>query len=623
MKINVLHIVLSLLFLFCHQNGKGQIIVVPTDLNVQKIGKSIAYWEDANCDASIEFVFQNKDSLDFQPYQKDFFTYDQPNSCPWIYFQLVNPSDKNIQLQLRLDNHKLSVIKWHTFRKGVKVNSEITGDNLFFSQRPVQHLNYIFPTELVAGDTLDCYLFLYRGTNVIYSNIYIQTMDEFIGVSAIKNYKMGILLGISFFFVIIALVILILFRTKLLLFYFLMILFMFIFSIAMEGIGFQYIWGDGGKFAARFVSIFSPLVQIISFISFGVLYFKTKQLHPKAHRLLWGLFGIIGMLIFVGLPIMILFKDSFFHYKAVTRILVYFFEGVIIAAFLIILSIAIQEYRKRKDIELIAFMMVIIVYLFFLVAFFLQTTGAMWVTEILEYSLLPSFIFEMIVLTFIIFRNYRKNLLEKEKLEISYNQNQIKIANALLQGEELERRRIASDLHDSLGSLLSMVKLFLSQVDFKDKVIVENWVAQAHTKTRSISQSLMPKSLFTLGLIAAIEDRSVELEKTKDVKILLVNNELSFPYNDSQKTNIYRLVNELLQVAINESSAKHITIYLTQHKDELNLIIEDDGKGNLNKEILQNKMNGRIMNRVKAMKADLICDSILGRGTSVVIDFNL
>ena len=621
-KINLYIIFFCTSFLWI-ENVNASIVPIDSDLEIKNIAPYIQTYSDTSCNRSIDFLIENLNRLKFEKHKEDYFNYDQVNSCPWVRVQITNISVQELQFYLRVDNHKISIVDWYVFNNGKLHDHILTGDDLKFSQRPILDLDYLLPIQIAPADTLDCFLKLYRGTNIISTNLFIESKNHFIGFSANEKYQLGIFVGISFFFVVIAFVIALLFRTKLLFIYLLMVVTMFFYCITSEGLGYQYLWGNSSKFIKRLFGIGLPVIQLFSFMFFGILYFKTKELHQRYHKVLRGLIIFLIGLIVIGIPLIVLIRDSFFWYKFISRILVFILNATIIVVFFVTLIISIQEYKRAKSKSVLAYIAVIIVYLILLMSVFLHLTGIFPDDSIVKYSLFPGFIFEMAALTFIIIQGYQIELKEKEKLEFEYNQNQVKLVNALLEGEEQERQRVASDLHDSLGSLLSISKLYLSQVKIENRDEVEKWLNKAQTETRRISNALMPKVLFTLGLVPAIKDMCERNELAEKIAIGFVKNDLVFDYSDFQKINIYRLVEELLNVAIIESCAKKITIQLTEFDEELNLIIEDNGNGKLKDSFFERSGKNNIPTRVQALDGEMIIDSTEGRGTSVVIDFLL
>ncbi len=621
MKVSRIHIEFILFFIFCFfptKNIKASIILLDGNIEMINLSPKVQYWGDTTFTAHIEKVLKI-DKTNFKSNQGNYFLFPYVNACPWVNFQLVNIDTQRLNFYLNVDNYRISEADLYIYNNGRLVNQISTGERYDFNQRPVEHIDFLFPISIASNDTLDCYLRLFRSSNLVFSNLKLETSEHFIGRSATKNYKLGIFIGIALFFVIIAFVSLLLFRRRLLFFYFLMVLAMFIFCLMREGTGHQYLFGNSGIWIKWIYFFGVPILQLFAIVMFGITYFKTARSFPKMH--LWFMRVGFFMLILVGLGVFLLvaLSGKVQMFKLVSYNLILLLQFTILFTFILLTALGIQAYIKKKNIESLAYITVIGVYLFFAISMFLQSRGVVLQGSILKFSIFTGFIFEMIVLTFLVVRNYRNNLREKEKLEIANNRNQIKIANALLQGEELERRRIASDLHDSIGSILSISKLYLSQVTLDNKSTLENWIDKAHAETRRLSNALMPKSLFTLGLVSAIEDLCELLKKSNTIKISFIKNELIFQYSDFQKINIYRLINELLEKILKETQPKNITIHLTEFENELNLIIESDGKT----EVAFLQKSKTIQTRIEALKGIFHVDFNIRSGTSVVMDFTL
>ena len=149
---------------------------------------------------------------------------------------------------------------------------------------------------------------------------------------------------------------------------------------------------------------------------------------------------------------------------------------------------------------------------------------------------------------------------------------------------EKERSRIATDLHDGLGPLMSVIKF---QVDY-----VNNSLEKPHTElekasgqldglieqVREIANNLMPSALHRKGLITAIEEYIGKVESTGKLKI-------EFHYsNDPMLSNemaiqVYRALQEIIHNCLKHSGAQSMTISLEKEKEGLKIICRDDGKG--------------------------------------------
>lgn len=202
---------------------------------------------------------------------------------------------------------------------------------------------------------------------------------------------------------------------------------------------------------------------------------------------------------------------------------------------------------------------------------------------------------------------------------------------SMIEGQEIERERIAKDLHDSLGGLLSTIKLQFEQLSQsinstrakKEYRKSNELLDTAVEEVRSISRNLQPSALRNLGLIPAINDliNRVEGEHAPEVTF----QHYDYPENVPTMVNlsIYRIIQEMLNNALKYSQAEEVLIQLTKEGDEIVLLFEDDGVG-FEIDNLKRKGMGleNIKSRVDYLKASLNIDSRVGEGTSYMVHIN-
>lgn len=223
--------------------------------------------------------------------------------------------------------------------------------------------------------------------------------------------------------------------------------------------------------------------------------------------------------------------------------------------------------------------------------------------------------------------------IQKEEInnqQISKLEDDIKINSmkSMLEGQEIERERIAKDLHDSLGGVLSTIKLQFDSVQNKVKGVGDiREYKKAHTlidaavdEVRSISQNLQPSSLENLGLIAAIKDLINRFDGPKypDIDFQFY----SFPEGLNKMTSlyIYRMVQELLHNSIKHAQASEIMIQLIKDEDELVIHFEDDGIGFDPENTRKGGMGmDNLKGRASYLKGSITIDSKIGEGSSFLI----
>jgi two-component system, NarL family, sensor kinase len=252
----------------------------------------------------------------------------------------------------------------------------------------------------------------------------------------------------------------------------------------------------------------------------------------------------------------------------------------------------------------------------------------------------------LILLFFLLFRSYRlkqrillakKNneIKEKKIAELLKNQ-ELKSISAMLEGQEGERKRIAQDLHDRLGSMLSMVKLHFKSVEENIQVIREdnlvmyskanNLLDEACEEVRKIANDLNSGVLNKFGLIPALNNLKESIEATGQLKIVVLDfgfdgNRLEY----SVEINIYRIIQELVCNVLKHSKATEVSLQLLKKEKRLNIVVEDNGIGfNINQ--IKNKKGMGLKNiesRVNSLNGELNIDSGKGAGTTITIDIPL
>ena len=209
-------------------------------------------------------------------------------------------------------------------------------------------------------------------------------------------------------------------------------------------------------------------------------------------------------------------------------------------------------------------------------------------------------------------------------------EDNIKISSmqSMLEGQENERERISKDLHDSLGGLLSTIKLQFDSVQSKMEKVgglreyksANRMLDTAVEEVRSISQNLQPGSLMKLGLIPALKDlfNRFDEEIYPEVDFQYYNIPDKIP--NMVALSIYRVIQELLHNTIKHANANEILIQINTENDELVIQFEDDGLGYDINNIKKKGMGLENMkSRINYLKGQLSVDSKEGEGTSTLI----
>lgn len=210
---------------------------------------------------------------------------------------------------------------------------------------------------------------------------------------------------------------------------------------------------------------------------------------------------------------------------------------------------------------------------------------------------------------------------------------EVESLNAMLEGQDQERQRIAADLHDSLGGTLAAVKVSLftlqkklsGQSDDASKAYshTRDLLEEAYKEVRRISHDLAGSMIEHEGLLTALDKLCDTLREHSGLAINLESSGLEEMNLDGKtEVQLYRIVQEIFQNIIKHAQAKRVSVQLSKQRDRLNLLIEDDGVGfEYNPENSSTGIGLRnIAARVKQLKGTLEIDSAQDQGTTTIID---
>jgi len=260
--------------------------------------------------------------------------------------------------------------------------------------------------------------------------------------------------------------------------------------------------------------------------------------------------------------------------------------------------------------------------------------------NILIYSLL-GILFVMSGLGFSIYNNVHKNkiiveqqlLAKEQQLSEMEKERQLIATKSVLKGEESERSRMARDLHDGLGGMLSGVKINLSAMKGNSIITSENAQAFDHainlldtsiSELRRVAHNLMPETLNHYGLKTALHDFVGEMSSN-------ISTELSFGFfgadirfESQLELTAYRIAQELVNNALKHSDASKIDLQLIAEPARICIQVVDNGKGfNTTANVANGKGLVSIRDRVAAYKGRFEIESTPGQGTEAIIEFLL
>ncbi|SHF59675.1 PAS domain S-box-containing protein [Mariniphaga anaerophila] len=223
--------------------------------------------------------------------------------------------------------------------------------------------------------------------------------------------------------------------------------------------------------------------------------------------------------------------------------------------------------------------------------------------------------------------------LKKSLKKIKNYQKKLKKLNTeLTLVEEKERRRIAENLHDSLGQTLSLAFIKLSSIANEElppqaeKVFneISGLLNKAISESRTLTYDLSPPILYELGLVPAFKWKLEEVEDKQGLKTVLIGEDQKIEIKKEYNIFLYRIVTELLNNVIKHSQADLVELEIKKEKKYYYITVRDNGVGfkkQLNKKASLEGGFGllSITERLDSIKGHLEIDSAIGKGTSATV----
>lgn len=257
--------------------------------------------------------------------------------------------------------------------------------------------------------------------------------------------------------------------------------------------------------------------------------------------------------------------------------------------------------------------------------------------KLLLYGIVGLAVF-MLVITVLFIQRLRFTKLERKREQEKYNEEidtllknrELESIESLLDGREMERKNIARDLHDRLGSTLSAVRMYFEAAetvsDFESKSERYGKAYQLLDKaiddTRGIAHNLVSGTLSKFGLSAALYDLKDTIEGTGEVQVDCKVDDVD-RLSSEFEINIYRVVQEVFSNSLKHGNATKLTAEIRQAEDRLFIHLSDDGKGFDKSSVDLGMGLKNIEVRVKKLNGKLTLNSSPGKGVHYAINFTI
>ncbi len=221
-------------------------------------------------------------------------------------------------------------------------------------------------------------------------------------------------------------------------------------------------------------------------------------------------------------------------------------------------------------------------------------------------------------------------LATEEKFKLQLAEEKVRSAS-LMEGQEVERKRLARELHDGIGQMLTGLRLlgekvrstpFVNEKQERSFLELQKLIQETIEATRTVSFNLAPSVLSDYGVGPAIRILSEQIAKASGVAIEFDEKKLQQRLPESLETTLYRISQEALHNAIKYAEASFISIHLEKQAHEVVLIIADNGKGFDTKEVKKGLGGNGLKNmqtRSNLLNGHFKIQSKVGKGTKITV----
>jgi two-component system, NarL family, sensor kinase len=199
-------------------------------------------------------------------------------------------------------------------------------------------------------------------------------------------------------------------------------------------------------------------------------------------------------------------------------------------------------------------------------------------------------------------------------------------AALILENVEAERQRIARDLHDSIGSMLSAAILLFDSVEAQNKERfqkVKSILQETQSEVRRIAHNITPACLQKLGLPSALSQYCDEINSANQLLVYPVFSDKNAfqKIEHSMQVHVFRIVQEVIQNTLKHAGATQLDLILCISEEKIHLIAQDNGKGG--EKVMSPKSLRSLKERIKLLGGKIKVRSSEQNGTEIKICLNL
>lgn len=541
-------------------------------------------FEDSTCQAKLPQILTFYQQKQFKTLNGHLLNSGYSSSHHWLHFRLNTKT--SCQLYIEMDNPRINQLWFYEVKKDSVIKEVLTGDLMPFNSRGFPNHNWVFPVTVVANTPTDIFIMAAKRHEVLGLRVNLWEATKFENKDR-KNYLFwGILVGITLLILIINLIGWVATKQNIY-FWFICLILAILFHIAgQSGLGFQYFWTDFPVFNWLDPQLISSWFIMVAQIHFMQWFIGQNAANSRVFKFIS--YFKAAIIIYIALNVILRIYDIFpkVHFQwTFNSLLISLIISVILSFWSIFERIKQREkvvifYTFTLCIQLIGYLFVFLIN----IAFVEKEKPLIDIDS--YYIVVINFLFDLIFLSsgilFFWFKDYQQ---QNKNLLLALHQNEQEQSQKIIEALEIERNRIAEDLYDDVGAMLSTAIGYLSSAvrkpEIKERfpILLEarKLLDRAVENLRTVSHNLMPKNFAQLGLSKSLAETVDKVTATTDIhfQYMVVGQERRL--SAAIEVQIFRIAAELINDVLKNSAATEVTFQLVYGEESLQIISEDNG----------------------------------------------
>ncbi len=501
----------------------------------------------------------------------------------WLHLRL--PASRSRLLYLEIDNPRINQVEFFQL-VGTDIVSQVsTGDSLPFRSRQFSHYNWVFPLLPDARRPSDVFVRLAKHGEILNAPMRVWQPNTFEQYTHRRYAGWGVLAGITLIVLLLNGVVWAATTNALYGWFMAVIVLHAVHLGAASGLSFQYLWPNYPLVNDWYPQTLSAWLIVLAQVQFMQRFIGQTAQNSRVFRWVNGFkYVIIGATLLTIVLLIVQAVPPFYFRLLVVLTLSFSLLVVPLAV------VSLYERRGRREPVIRFYAGITAIQFVALAVFFINIgftrAGHPLLTFTNEGLVTVSFLVDLLILSpgvlYFEFSSYRQ---QNETLLTALHQSEQEQSQRIIDALEIERNRMAEDLYDDVGAILSTAIGYVSGTLRKPEIRerfpmlaeARSLLDRAVENLRTVSHNLMPKNFAQLGLAKSLAETVDKVGHSSPVQFdyVVVGQERRF--NAATEVQVFRIASELINDIVKNSTATQATLQLIFNHQTLNLIAEDNG----------------------------------------------